>query len=173
MGDVHPFGNPHYWLDPRNGGVVAANVAEGLAAVDPPHAADYRSRAEAFAKKCTAAWESARKDADGIAVKRILTYHRSWPYFAAAFGLEVAGTVEPVPGIPPTGKHLAELVGIVKSEKIALLLEEPYFSDDPGQFLAREAGVRVVKAAPSCDAPTAGSYLTHLADIVRQLAGRS
>ncbi len=102
----------------------------------------------------------------------ILTYHRSWPYLANAFGLEIAGTVEPVPGIPPTAKHLAELVQIAKARaRSQLLLQEPYFSADAGQFLGREAGVRPVVAAPSCDEPAAGSYLAHIHDVLRLLAG--
>ncbi len=171
QGDVHPDGNPHYWLDPRNGGIVARTVAEALSRADAAHAADYRARAEAFAKQADASWEQDKALAAALPVKQILTYHRSWPYLANAFGLEIVGTVEPVPGIPPTAKHLAELVQTCKARKVGLLLEEPYFSNDAGLFLAREAGVRPVTAAPSCDQPTAGSYLAHITDVLRQLSG--
>ena len=170
MGDVHPGGNPHYWLDPRNGGPIARTIAEALAQVDPAHAADYRARAEAFAKEAEAAWAREKAVADVLARKAIFTYHRSWSYFADAFGLEVAATVEPVPGIPPTARHLAQLVEIAKSRRVLLLLQEPYFSGDAGQFLAREAGVRTVVASPSCDAPTAGSYLAHFDSVLRSIA---
>jgi ABC-type Zn uptake system ZnuABC Zn-binding protein ZnuA len=171
QGDVHPFGNPHYWMDPRNGGIIAGTIADAFGSADPAHAADFKSRAAAFDKECQAAWQKSRDALAKLPVRQILTYHRSFPYFANAFQLEVLGTVEPVPGIPPTGKHLAELVEMVKARKIKLLLQEPYFSDDAGKFLAREAGIRVAKASPSCDAPTAGSYLAHFADITRALAG--
>lgn len=171
QGDVHPFGNPHYWLDPRNGGVVAGTIADAFAAADPAHAADFRSRAAAFEKDCQAAWKRSNDALAKLPSRQILTYHRSWPYYANAFKLEVLGTVEPVPGIPPTGKHLAELVEIVKSRKVKSLLQEPYFSDDAGKFLAREAGIRVAKAAPSCDGPAPGSYLAHFDDIARALTG--
>jgi len=115
MGDVHPNGNPHYWLDPRNGGVVAHTIAEAFAHQDPAHAADFRSRADQFAKDAEAAWKKGVQAAAALPTKTVFTYHRSWSYFADAFGLEVAATAEPVPGIPPTARHLSELVQIAKS----------------------------------------------------------
>ena len=170
MGDVHPNGNPHYWLDPRNGAIIARTIAEALARVDASHASDYQSRAEAFAKECDSAWQSDRKIADAIPDRVVLPYHRSWPYFANAFGFEIAGQAEPVPGIPPTAKHLADLVEIAKARKIGLLIQEPYFSQDAGKFLAREAGLRVVVEPLSCDSEAAGSYLKHITDVLQSLS---
>ena len=170
MCDIHPNGNPHYWLDPRNGGIIAQTVADALSKVDPAHAAEYSARADDFAKQADATWEKDKTIVDGLPVKAMITYHRSWSYFANAFGIEVAAEAEPVPGIPPTGKHLAELVDIAKTRKVPVFLQEPYFSNDAGQFLAREAGVRVVVMSTSCDAPTAGSYLAHFHDLMGALA---
>jgi len=170
MGDVHPNGNPHYWLDPRNGAVIARTIAEVLASVDPENAAQYRARADAFGKEAEAAWQRGQEMAAALPAKVVFTYHRSWTYFADAFGLEVAGTVEPVPGIPPTARHLADLVEIARSRHVQLLLNEPYFSDDAARFLAREAGVHAAVVSPSCDAPTAGSYLAHFTAIFQALA---
>jgi len=169
MGDVHPNGNPHYWLDPRNGGVIAHTIAEALARQDPAHAEQYRARAEAFAKEAEATWEKVKQSTAALPTKVVFSYHRSWTYFADAFGLEVAGTAEPVPGIPPTARHLADLVGIAKSRHVQLLIQEPYFSDDAARFLAREAGVRAVLAPPSCDATSAGSYLSHFTSIAQSI----
>lgn len=171
MGDVHPDGNPHYWLDPRNGAIVARNVADALAAADPSNAATYRARAEAFAKEVDAAYARQSAIAAKLPEKTIFTYHRSWSYFAAAFGLDVAANVEPVPGIPPTAKHLAELIDIAKSRHVPVLIQEPYFPAESGKFLQRSAGVRPVVASPSCDAPTAGSYLAHFDTILAEMAG--
>lgn len=170
MGDVHPNGNPHYWLDPRNGGVIAHTIAEALGKVDPAHAADYQSRADAFAKQCNDAYDADKKIADAIPNRVVFTYHRSWPYFANAFGFDVAGQAEPVPGIPPTAKHLADLVGIARSQKIAVLIQEPYFSADAGKFLEREAGVHPVIVPLSCDTEQAGSYLAHIAAVLQALS---
>ena len=169
MGDVHPNGNPHYWLDPRNGAIVARTVAEALAATDGAHAADFRARAEAFAQACAEAYQKEKATIDGLPNKVVLTYHRSWSYFADAFGLDVAGTVEPVPGIPPTARHLAGLVDLVKTRRVPVLIQEPYFSADPGRFLAREAGVKVVVASPSCGEAAPGACLAHFEEMIRKL----
>jgi zinc/manganese transport system substrate-binding protein len=171
MGDVHPYGNPHYWLDPRNGGIVARNIADGLSRVDPAHAADYAARAEEFARAAEAAREKGEEAASKVASRDVITYHRSWSYFADALGLGVPATVEPIPGIPPTGKHLNGLVNLIRERKIAFLLEEPYFSEDAGKFLARETGIRVVRASATCDDVSAGSYLAHFATLAGLVSG--
>ena len=171
MGDVHPDGNPHYWLDPRNGAIVAGTIADAFAKADPKNATQYHERADAFGKEAQASWERNAEAAKKLGSHAIFTYHRSWSYFADAFGFEVVNTVEPVPGIPPTAKHLAELVDQAKARKVGLLIEEPYFSTDGGKFLEREAGVRPVTEAASCDAATAGSYLQHFDGLMAALAG--
>lgn len=171
MGDVHPEGNPHYWLDPRNGAVVAHNIAEAFARADPANAAQYNTRADAFAREADATLAKGRAMTAAMAGKTILTYHRSWPYLADAFGLEIADTIEPVPGIPPTARHLAALQKLVKTRGITVLVQEPYFSADAGRFLARTAGVRAVTMSPSCDATAAGSYLSHLLAVLGAVAG--
>ncbi len=169
-GDVHPDGNPHYWLDPRNGGLVAASLAEVFGRLDPAHAADFRARAEAFTAGCRAHHEAAAARLAALPVREILTYHSSWVYLAASTGLAVAATVEPVPGIPPTGAHLQKLVDLVKAHHPAVLLQEPYFPDDAAAFLARETGLRTVKMSPSCDGVTPDSYLAHFDAVVAAIA---
>jgi zinc/manganese transport system substrate-binding protein len=171
QGDVHPNGNPHYWLDPHNGAIVAREIAEGLSKVDPAHAVDFAARAAAFGKEVEASATRGAELLKSLPVRTILTYHASWVYLAHAFGLEIAGTVEPVPGIPPTGRHLQELVDVVKGRNIQVLLQEPYFSQEAGGFLAREAGVRPVTASASCDAAEAGSYLAHIERVLQMIAG--
>jgi len=171
MGDVHPDGNPHYWLDPRNGAVVGRNIAEALAQIDAAHAAIYRTNAEAFAKEATAAFERNHVRAAALPSKTVFTYHRSWSYLADAFGLEVAATVEPVPGIPPTARHLASLVETAKARKVGVLLQEPYFSGEAGRFLTRQSGMRVVTQSSACDGVDAGSYLAHFDQLFAALAG--
>ncbi len=171
MGDVHPDGNPHYWLDPRNGGVVAHNIAEAFAKADPGNAAQFRARADAFAKEAEASWEKNAEAAKKLASHEVFTYHRSWSYFADAFGFEVVNTVEPVPGIPPTARHLQELVDQAKARKVGILIQESYFAADGGKFLNRSAGVRPVVVTASCDMPTAGSYLQHFDALMTAIAG--
>lgn len=171
MGDVHPEGNPHYWLDPRNGAVVARTIAAAFAQADPAGAAAYRARAEAFARETEAAWQRGRAALGGLPSRAIVTYHRSWVYFASAFDLEVVNTVEPVPGIPPTAKHLAEVEADIRARRVAAVLQEPYFSPDAGRLLARDTGVRVVTLSGACDGEAAGRYLAHFDAAVAALVG--
>jgi ABC-type Zn uptake system ZnuABC Zn-binding protein ZnuA len=171
MGDVHPYGNPHYWLDPRNGAIIARTVADAFASADPAHAAEYHNRAEKFAEEAGETFTRGKAAAAAMPVKSMVTYHRSWSYFANAFGIEVAGEAEPVPGIPPTGKHLAEIVKIAKERRVPIFLQEPYFSGDAGSFLARQTDMRVVVASPSCDTVEAGSYLAHFSELFSKFGG--
>ena len=171
MGDVHPDGNPHYWLDPRNGGAVARNIAAALAKADPTNAARFQAAADAFAKESDACFARNVERAKALTSRVVFTYHRSWSYFADAFGLTIVNTVEPVPGIPPTARHLQELVDQAKALKVGVLIQEPYFSADGGKFLQRQAGVRLMVAAASCDQPIAGSYLQHFDALLAALVG--
>jgi zinc/manganese transport system substrate-binding protein len=171
MGDVHPNGNPHYWLDVRNGSVIAKEIAGALGALDPAHAADYASRAEAFAAEAAAAHEKGLAAMKGLATKDIVTYHASWVYLVSSLGLSVAGTIEPVPGIPPTASHLKELTDLIRARHVPVVIYEPYFSADASQFLARQTGVRVATLSPSCDQPAAGSYIAHFQAIYDAIAG--
>lgn len=171
MGDVHPDGNPHYWMDPRNGGAIAKTIADAFATVDPGNAVQYAARAESFAKEAEATWRRNADAAKKLPSREVFTYHRSWSYFADAFGFEVVNTIEPVPGIPPTARHLQELVEQAKARKVGLLLQEPYFASDGGRFLNRQAGVRQLVTPVSCDAPVSGSYLAHFDQVMAAIAG--
>lgn len=161
-GDVHPLGNPHYWLDPRNAATVAQDVAEALAHVDPDHAQQYYDNADAFAARANALAEEGAAELAKLPVKTILCYHASWIYFTTAFGLETAAHVEPVPGIPPTGRHLQELLDVIKERGIKVLIQEPYFSKDAGEFLQRGTDIVPVTLSPSCDDVTPQSYFDHI-----------
>jgi len=171
MGDVHPEGNPHYWLDPENGAVIARTVAAALAKADPEGRAVYEAGLIRFEKNLEArraAWNGRMAPFRGQAV---FTYHSSWPYFARAYGLRIVGKVEPVPGIPPNARHLSDLLGIAKAEKVTRLLQEPYFPKDGGEFLHRQAGIVVLTLAPSCKGAGAEDYFAHFDALVAAFAG--
>jgi zinc/manganese transport system substrate-binding protein len=168
-GDVHPFGNPHYWLDPSNGIVIAQNILEGLKKVDQPNSALYTANFEKFKSECgskIAEWKSLLKPLEG---KKIISYHSSWVYFASAFGLTVSGMVEPFPGIPPTGNHLAVLVDLIKKERCAFLIQEPYFPGDAPNFLNRQTGIPIIKCSPACADVKPASYFAHFQTIIDQI----
>jgi ABC-type Zn uptake system ZnuABC Zn-binding protein ZnuA len=169
MGDVHPEGNPHYWLDPSNGIIVAGNVLAALKKVDPANGPYYEENFERFRNEAETRISGWKSKMSGLAGREMISYHSSWVYFAAAFGLTIAGNVEPLPGIPPTGKHLAELVASIKKDAIPILLQEPYFPDEAAKFLTRQTGIRTFKLAPSCRDAKSGSYLEHFDEIIDQL----
>lgn len=169
LGDVHQSGNPHYWLDPRNGTVIAGNICTGLQKVDPVNEAYYSIRLEQFSNDCSerfCAWKEKLKPLNGF---KIITYHSSWVYFCDAFGFSIIAKVEPFPGIPPSGKHLADLVNSIKTCHVAFIIQEPYFSDDGPNFLFRQTGIRIFKLAPSCPEVSASSYFSNFDSIVSQL----
>jgi zinc/manganese transport system substrate-binding protein len=170
LGDVHPQGNPHYWLDPANGAVIASNIAEGFIEADPSHAALYQGRLEQFKAENSKRIVGWKNQLSGLSGKSILTYHSSWIYFANAFNLKIVEHVEPFPGIPPSGQHLKALVDKIKSEKITLLLQEPYFPDDAPKFLSRATGIIAYRFTPSCDGVSGDAYWKHFADIVTTLS---
>ena len=172
MGDVHPDGNPHYWLDPSNGLIAAGNIMAALKKSDPANAESYEKNYARFKEelgKRQAGWKAAMARISG---QKVISYHSSWIYFTTAFGLSIVGNVEPLPGIPPTAKHLAELVDRIKTDHISILLQESYFPDDAPQFLTRQTGIKVFKLSPSCNSVKADSYMAHFDEMVSRLAGR-
>jgi zinc/manganese transport system substrate-binding protein len=149
MGDVHPLGNPHYWLDPDNGRRVAQAIAAKLAALSTGDAAYFQARYADFDKRLTEAegrWDAAMAPYKGL---KIATYHRSWPNFADRFGLDVMGYVEPRPGIPPSPGHTLDLIREMKRQNVKILLVEPYFDLKTPNSIARETGAKVLVMPPS------------------------
>src|SRR5437879_11601363 len=149
MGDVHPLGNPHYWLDPENGRRIAKGIAGKLGDLDPSNTAYYQERFQDFDKRLAAAeqkWDAEMKPFHG---RKVVTYHRSFPNFAKHFQLDVIGYVEPRPGIPPTPTHTLELIQQMKRENCRVVLVEPYFDLKTPQSIGREANAQVVVYLPS------------------------
>jgi len=149
MGDVHPMGNPHYWLDPQNGLRVAGGLAQKLSELSPGDGPYFQQRLEDFRKRLTEAgkrWDDQMRPFHG---RKVVTYHRSWPNFVRRFGLQVLDYVEPRPGIPPSPGHIVELISLMKREKVKLILVEPYFDQKTPQSVARETGGQVVVLLPS------------------------
>jgi zinc/manganese transport system substrate-binding protein len=144
-GDVHPYGNPHYWLDPLNAVPVTADIALALTRVDPANAGLYNDRRRRFLadlERRMTAWRARMASLQG---RPVASSHESWEYFARRFGLEIVGTLEPKPGIPPSPSHLAQLMDRMKAQDVKLILKEPYYEDKNPQLVARETGARVVE----------------------------
>ena len=161
MGDVHPYGNPHYWLDPNNGRVIARAIAAKLTALDPAGAADYAKNLADFEAKLKAGearWAARLAPFKGA---KIVTYHSSWPNFAKAFGLDVVGFLEPKPGIPPSPQHKLEIINLMNAQKIPVILMEVYFDKKDPDFVASKTGATVVVIPPSVGGePAAKDYIS-------------
>lgn len=149
MGDVHPLGNPHYWLDPENGRRMARAIRDKFSELAPNDRAGFASRYAAFDARLAAAekrWDATMAPYKGT---KVVTYHRSWPNFMERFGLNVVGYVEPKPGIAPSPSHTLGLIDEMKRQKIRLIVMESYFDPRTPQSIATQAGARVVTLAPS------------------------
>ncbi|HEY7515257.1 MAG TPA: metal ABC transporter substrate-binding protein [Vicinamibacteria bacterium] len=149
MGDVHPAGNPHYWLDPGNGRKIAQALREKLSKMSPGDAAFFASRFADFDGRLREAekrWDAAMAPYKGT---KVVTYHRSWPNFCERFGLEVIGYVEPRPGIPPSPSHTLDLIQEMKRLQVKVLLVEPYFDLKTPDSIGRETGAKVLVLLPS------------------------
>ncbi|MDP9322628.1 MAG: metal ABC transporter substrate-binding protein [Acidobacteriota bacterium] len=149
MGDVHPSGNPHYWLSPDNGRRIAQEIQKKLAEISPGDAAYFAQRYADFDRRLAEAekrWQAAMAPYKGV---KVVTYHRSWPNFTDAFGLDVIGYVEPKPGIPPSPSHTLELIQEMKRQQVKIIMVEPYFDRKTPDAIARETGAQVIVLAPS------------------------
>ena len=149
MGDVHPEGNPHYWLDPQNGLRIAKGIQQKLSEMRPADAAYFEQRFQAFSQKLAAAEKRYDDQMKPYRGRKVVTYHRSWPNFAERFGLNVVDYVEPRPGIPPGPQHTVQLIQMMKRDNVKVILVEPYFDLKTPNAVARETGAKVVVLLPS------------------------
>jgi len=144
MGDIHPGGNPHIHLDPRNIAKVAVVLAERLARIDPPNAAAYQSGSKAFLQR----WQEAigRWEREGARLKGvpIVVYHKDLSYFINWMGMREVGSLEPKPGIPPSPSHLADLVERMKREPAKVIVYSAYNSPKAAEFLGERTGIPAV-----------------------------
>jgi len=150
FGDVHPLGNPHIWLDPRNAKLIAANIYQHLAQVDPEGKAYYENRLKAFLLELDRKMTGWNSEIAGISGKPVITYHTSFSYFANWTGLKVVATIEPKPGIPPSSKRVDELLKIIREEKVKFILAENFYAQKFPVFLSEKAGIpyRVLPTEP-------------------------
>ena len=172
-GDVHPKGNPHFWLDPANGKRIAAAIATALSQLDPAGADGFKQRLAAFDAELdskSAAWTQALQPFAGT---KVVTYHKSFDYLLRHFGFVLAGTIEPKPGIEPSAAHIADLTARIKAQGVKLILTEAYRPRKTAEQLASAAGAKlVVLPDKSGEAPATG-YLqlfdTQVAEITKAL----
>ncbi|MBK7259338.1 MAG: zinc ABC transporter substrate-binding protein [Ignavibacteriae bacterium] len=148
-GDVHRYGNPHYWLDPRNVRVMVDDIVGALSRVAPADEKYFRANADAYLKTLDgkiAQWSAAMKPFAGA---KVVTFHKSWTYFVGWLGLHVAGQVEPKPGIAPSPAHTAELISLVRQSGIKVIIVEPFYDLSAPDQIARSTGIKVIRLATS------------------------
>ena len=149
MGDVHPLGNPHYWLEPGNGRRIAQAIRDKLSQLSSGNASYFAQRYSDFDTRLAAGekrWDATMAPYKGT---KLVTFHRSWPNFMQRWGLDVMGYVEPKPGIPPTPQHTIEVIDEMKRQNAKLIIVEPYFDLKTPQAIANQVGGKVLVLAPS------------------------
>jgi len=143
-GDVHLYGNPHYYSDPSNFGIIAANIAAKLAEVDPANAAEYKQNLSALQSKLGAALSRWKAKLAPYAGQPLVAYHNTWPYFARTFNLKIDTFLEPKPNIPPSASHLQEVMNEIREKKMRVILIEPFQHRPYAEQVASQTGAKVV-----------------------------
>lgn len=149
LGDVHRFGNPHYWLDPRNVKLILEEMIISFVKVSPSDEQYFKANAENYLKKLDAKiaqWEATMKPYKG---SKVITFHKSWTYFADWLGLNVVAQVEPKPGIQPSPSHTAELIQKVRSGGIKAIIVEPFYDTSAPEQIARASSAKVLRLTTS------------------------
>src|SRR6187455_544572 len=151
-GDIHIYGNPHYWLDPLNGKTIAKNIANGLERVDPSNRSFYEANLVAFNNKIDLKlkeWQGKMAPYKG---SKIIAYHNEWVYFESRFGLQIVDFMEPKPGIPPTPSQLVKVIKEVTTNKIKVIISSPYFTTSSSDVVSKQTGVKELTLATSVGA---------------------
>jgi zinc/manganese transport system substrate-binding protein len=171
-GDVHPLGNPHYYLDPKALEVVADHLARVFGELDAPNAGEYAANAKQFDARMEtslAKWEQEMAPYKGMGV---VPYHKNFVYFVDRFGLKEFGFVEPKPGIPPTPRHIAELAEAMKGAGVKVVEYGPYYNADASRQVAqRSGGVAVEVATEAGGLPGTDDVFAKFDKLVASMAG--
>jgi zinc/manganese transport system substrate-binding protein len=172
MGDIHPLGNPHYWIPPKNARAVARLLAQRFTALDPAGAQAYQAGLAAFEKKLDAKekeWAAAAAPLKGI---KIVTHHKSWTYVSAWLGMVEVGYIEPRPGTPPSADHTSRLVAAMRAQGVRLVIHEDFYPSSLAQFVAEKGGARVVSCPSDVGAtPAIKTYFDLVDAVIAALRG--
>ena len=143
QGDIHLFGNPHYWLDPENGKIMAKAIAQKLGQRDPEHQKDYAANLSQFLTRLDEKIAEWKKKVVQDKGKEALAYHNEWIYLTEFAGIKIEKFLEPKPGIPPTPKQLGFLEGYIKQNAIKTLFQASYYSKDAARALENRTGIKM------------------------------
>jgi zinc/manganese transport system substrate-binding protein len=143
-GDVHPYGNPHYMLDPVLAKIAIGNIYKALVLFAPQSQAVFARNRDAYLARLDpkiADWEKEGRLLKGV---KFVSYHGHWPYFAARFGMGYFGTIELKAGIDPTARHIEELIAGMKNEHVPIVAREPQFPEKVPKRIAEQAGATMI-----------------------------
>lgn len=169
-GDLHRYGNPHYWLSPANIEPITRAIAEGLTSVDPANESVYEDNRASFLAEINKELPAVKALAAPLAGMEMITYHNSWPYFAEYFGIELPGFIEKFPGVAPSPSHMSDIIELIKKDHIKVIAMEPYFERRVPQRIADASGAKVMTLYPSIGGRNKSEdYLTWLRGNVNAL----
>jgi len=177
-GDIHVYGNPHYWLDPLNAEIISANILEGLKRVAPADASYFERNRNVFLTGLRSAMRRWQEKLSPYQGRKIVIYHDAWPYFVRRFGLKVLGCIEPKPGIPPTASHVASLIERIKAEKQRVVIADAaFYPDKAAKAIAARTGAEFVVIPSSVGGAKGADNFFSLFDcivddLVRGFSGR-
>jgi len=149
QGEVHIFGNPHYWLDPENMKIIARNIANGLRRIDPANADEYERNLKRLERLMDDLLDETLKLAAPLRGEKFVAYHTTWSYLANRYGFRIIGYLEPKPGIPPSASHLADLIVRMRQEKVKVIIKEPFYENRIPNMVAQRTGAKVVEICPT------------------------
>ncbi len=213
LGDIHPQGNPHVWLDPLLAKVEADNICDALKAADSAGTEYYEARRKDFSRRIDEAlfgpellkligiqkltrlaWSGQLfpflegnsfggqplaskaggwlKAAAALRGTKAFEFHKVWVYFARVFGLQMVGTIEERPGIPPGPQHLRQVTEKIKAEHVPLILVDNFYDPAMPNNIARQTGASVVVLPNQVEGdPSVKNYFDLIDHIVGQIAG--
>ncbi|GDX51488.1 adhesin [Bacteroidota bacterium] len=151
-GDIHIYGNPHYWLDPLNGKQIARNICDGLNRISPANKAFFEANLVKFDATLDLKMKEWASKMAPFKGSKIIAYHNEWVYFETRFGLQIVDFMEPKPGIPPTPSQLVKIINEVKTNHIKAIISSPYFTTSSSDVVKQQTGVKVCTMATSVGA---------------------
>ncbi|PIQ84473.1 MAG: hypothetical protein COV75_01970 [Candidatus Omnitrophica bacterium CG11_big_fil_rev_8_21_14_0_20_63_9] len=171
-GDIHLYGNPHYWLSPDNGRTMAKAICDKLCEIDPHHQDAYHRNLETFLAELAARVPEWRAHLALFRGQELVGYHNEWPYLMGFAGLRMEHFLEPKPGIPPTPKQVEFLTQHIGQHHIRAIVQSSSSPRQAADTLAKRSGARVAVLCQSVrELPSCGDYMAMLEYNVQQLMG--
>ncbi len=171
QGDIHPDGNPHFALNPDNIALIAKAIKNKLAELLPEKNKYFEDNLNNFLKKWeerSKYWEEELKKFSG---KNIIQYHKNFDYFIEKYNLNELGTLEPVPGIPPTSKQIEKIITLVKNRGGSFLLHDVYHNQKASKYVAKRCKIKMVILPHDVGSvPGAKDIFSLFDEIVRRLS---